>query len=391
MTKFTRSIVYVLSAILLVFILELISFSILPDGKLNRLESILRILEEDAGLFWKVKSRLDTPFEGVQVRTNSLGLRSGDIASKKEGVFRVIAMGASPTFGWGVEAGLTYPAVLERKLAGRFPGRKVEIINAGQIGYTSHQGLILLGKCISRYSPDMITVSYVLNDIDRYRFFRNEGSSDKDLAPGNPLVVCWNNIAAKSRFIRLLRRAVSSALMRDDKFAAAMFKRQFNLAKVRVEQADYRANLIKIADLCRERDIRLVFIKMPVHLSLPRLNEEEEGVFRSGKRLSGHYYDLGCDKESKGEYRQARVLFAKAKDFQVFEINNLSGVYNGIMADVARRNNLFLVDAVEIFAAQSPGEELFNGPGDPIHPSARGHGLIASALCESISADGSLK
>lgn len=392
MPKLAAAALYILFAVLLVFFLELMSYSLLPDAKLNRLESILRILDEDPGLFWKVKPRLDTVFAGAAVRTNSLGLRAGDIGPKKSGSLRIINMGASPTFGWGVEAGRTYPALLEKKLAQRFPGRVVEVINAGQIGYTSYQGLILLEKLISRYSPDLITVSYVLNDIDKYRFFRNEGLSDKDLALGNPFVSGLDNIIAKSRFIQLLRRAASSALSRSDKLAAAMLKKQFNLAKVRVEPGDYKANLIKITDLCRQKNIRVVFIQMPVHLSLPVLDSREKRIAAGfSKPLSDFYYELGCIKETTREYSQARVLFAKAKDYQVFEINGQSGIYHGIMGEVARQNNLPCVDAVGIFSRQGQGEELFNGPGDPIHPNSRGHELIASGLFQSIAGDGSLE
>jgi len=386
-----RKSIYVLTLVFIFLLLEISARFILPDAKLSRLESILRILDEDAGLFWKVKPRLDTVFEGARVRTNSLGFRSDEIRPKKDGTMRILCLGASPTFGWGVQADQAYPALLEKRLAERFPGRKIEVINAGQIGYTSYQGLILLERRLLKYSPDIITVSYVLNDIDRYRFFRNDSLSDKELPPGNLLSTCFNNILANSRFMLVLRRAVFGVLSRDNKFAAGLLKKQFNVSQDRVEPRDYKSNLINIANLCRHKGIKLVFIKMPVHILLPQLNSEEMDVVRFGKWLSRHYYKLGCEKESLGEYSQARLLFAKAKDFQIFEVNNRSSGYNKIMEDVAGSNALPLVDAVGIFSKQGMGDELFNGPKDPIHPSALGHELIASALFDTIAVSGSLE
>ena len=62
------------------------------------------------------------------VSTNSIGLRSPEIRSKKPEI-RIVCLGDSVTFGWGVAEEDSYPRLLENILAQE--GYDVEVINAG--------------------------------------------------------------------------------------------------------------------------------------------------------------------------------------------------------------------------------------------------------------------
>ncbi len=94
---------------------------------------------------------------------------------KRPGVHRIMALGCSTTFGWGVADQESYPAVLERRL--RDDGhRKTEVINGGQPGYTSFQGLWLWDEVLRHYEPDVVLVGYVVQDA------RKAAYSDKSQA-----------------------------------------------------------------------------------------------------------------------------------------------------------------------------------------------------------------
>jgi lysophospholipase L1-like esterase len=82
---------------------------------------------------------------------------------KPDGVYRVMALGCSTTYGWGVADDETYPAVLERLLRERGHD-KVEVINGGQPGYTSFQGLWLWDQALRDYEPDLVLVGYIVQD-----------------------------------------------------------------------------------------------------------------------------------------------------------------------------------------------------------------------------------
>ncbi|MAY79735.1 MAG: hypothetical protein CL930_03025 [Deltaproteobacteria bacterium] len=111
-----------------------------------------------------------------QVSTNVDGLRTaGAVSEKASDAFRVMTLGCSTTFGWGVADAETYPAQLQKLLhdAGY---TKVEVINGGQPGYTSFQGRWLWEESLHKYEPDVVLLGFVVQDA------RKAAYSDKSQA-----------------------------------------------------------------------------------------------------------------------------------------------------------------------------------------------------------------
>lgn len=368
-----------------IIIIEIISFLLLPDGKLSILDSVLQITKEDRELFWRQRPHLNTMFQGVNIVTNDFGFRNKKVdVNKNKQTYRIICLGASPTFGWGVDFKDTYPFILEQKIKKSIASVNIEVINAGQIGYTSHQGIILLEKVLLNFSPDLITVSYGLNDIDRYRFYSNTGVSDKELAMGNRLAIGINNAVSKIRTYLFIKNVISELIYKNKKLASSVFKKQFNVAKIRVSEQDYRENLKRIINITRVNNIKLVFIKMPINLSLPHLTDAENNILKNGRNLSNYYYDLADKYEKKLDYQNASLFFKKAKDYQVIECVRDGVNYQKIMDEVSREYDIPLVDAVKIFSLEGKNRSLFNIPHDPIHPNSEGHKIIAEYLYREI-------
>ena len=95
------------------------------------------------------------------VSSNADSLRAPLVArEKRPGVQRVMALGCSTTFGWGVADAESYPARLQAHL-----GRPdVEVINGGQPGYTSFQGRWLWDRTLRHYEPDLVFIGYIVQD-----------------------------------------------------------------------------------------------------------------------------------------------------------------------------------------------------------------------------------
>ena len=85
--------------IFLMVTLEAVARLIFP--KEDKLEEILNVLEQDPVLFWRQRPNLEVMFQGVKVETNQLGFRdTRNSYDKNKNVFRIVCLGASPTFGW---------------------------------------------------------------------------------------------------------------------------------------------------------------------------------------------------------------------------------------------------------------------------------------------------
>jgi len=101
------------------------------------------------------------------VHTNSRGFRTPEFEARPApGTLRVVVLGDSSTFGWGVEEFEAYPERLRAALAERLhvAPERIEVINLGVPGYSSFQGLALLRRVALPLVPDLVVWSYLSND-----------------------------------------------------------------------------------------------------------------------------------------------------------------------------------------------------------------------------------
>ena len=95
---------------------------------------------------------------------NALGLRDREIPPKKPDTFRIIAIGDSYTYGWGVEIEDTWLRRLEAQL--RAAGHRVETINLGKPGTGPPDYAQLAEKAIPLLRPDLVIVGMLMgNDL----------------------------------------------------------------------------------------------------------------------------------------------------------------------------------------------------------------------------------
>lgn len=102
---------------------------------------------------------------------NAVGLRDEERTYEKPaGVFRILGLGDSFTYGVGARYEEGYLSRLEKALNAR-PGEHppIQIIKAGIPGYFPEPERIFLQQYGARYKPDVVTVGFVANDvIDTY-------------------------------------------------------------------------------------------------------------------------------------------------------------------------------------------------------------------------------
>ena len=106
--------------------------------------------------------RYRTPEFTVESRINNLGFRDRDFAVRKTRRFRIVAIGDSYTYGWGVPVEDAWPKVLERRLLAR--GYDVEVANLGQPGASPADYSKIALRAIPVLQPDLVIVGLLQGD-----------------------------------------------------------------------------------------------------------------------------------------------------------------------------------------------------------------------------------
>jgi len=125
--------------------------------------------EEDPELTWRLRRDMrfperDFPLRGILA--NSQGLRAPRLVAPKKGAneIRILFVGDSVTFGWRVSHDETISKRAEVRLASIYPELKITCMNAGVPGYSLFQGWKYLETAGMRFEPDLVVVSFGVND-----------------------------------------------------------------------------------------------------------------------------------------------------------------------------------------------------------------------------------
>lgn len=118
-------------------------------------------------IIYELRPNMSVNFSGVLVKTNSQGFRNDSFTLVKgNNTVRIIGLGDSHMFGWGVPQDKMYTKVLEGMLNARFPHQNWEVINTAVPGYNTYIEIETLNRKALAYNPDIVIVEYIGNDLD---------------------------------------------------------------------------------------------------------------------------------------------------------------------------------------------------------------------------------
>jgi len=299
---------------------------------------------------------------------NRAGFRGREFLAKEPGVFRILSLGDSCTFGIApVDQGLVlrepYPQLLERSMRlARGPGR-VEVLNAGSPGYNSYQGLLLLRTKLRGLAPDLITVRFGWNDHLMSKMGREQGAFRES---PNPIARAFNRVVLRTALypfgIRLLLEARER--FETDRDPTPSFPGEW---KPNMSIAEYRAAMQNIAALGSSLGARVWFLTPPQALA------SDENLAR--------YEALSIHADArKPLFFNGMRSFARMRD--------IHNSYIEATRELARELDVPLVDMDALYR-DANDEHLFS-IADVIHPTNRGQQLEASALHQRLLASGIL-
>jgi hypothetical protein len=133
-----------------------------PPGARARLGDIVRP-SADPKIVYELRPGLDVTFLGAPLRTNADGLRGPAIEARRtRPAVRVVGLGDSVMFGWGVSEEETYLARLPALLAST--GVAWEVVNTAVPGYNTVMEVETLEAKGLRFDPDLVVLNFVGND-----------------------------------------------------------------------------------------------------------------------------------------------------------------------------------------------------------------------------------
>lgn len=281
---------------------------------------------------------------GTIIQINSKGFAGPEFEREKPAnIFRIFALGDSCTFTppW-MKA---YPALLQAELASRNPGTNVEVINAGIEGYNSTYALGRLREELLQYNPDMVIIYVGWNDL-----MKSNPESQSDAGKFQWLALALEQSylvkAYKKLMFYYLRPLVMKPKVGENEQEAHAFDH--------FVPATYKRNLEAMATILHDRHVEALFVTRPTVVS--------EGM-------------------TEEDIERSNVIFPYyAGAYSITQFLSLHNAYNQVTREVARSLGVPLVDLDEMFNRYDKRDLFW----DTMHPSYKGHGLIAQALADKI-------
>lgn len=122
----------------------------------------VEIYQPDPVLFWRLKPNQDcyTKVDRKPVHINSQGTRGAEFQTQKPaGTIRIVSLGDSKTFGWGLTETEAYSGLLEKRLLEKFRSKRFEVINAGVNAWSYPQMAAYFRGDALRFQPDFVLLA----------------------------------------------------------------------------------------------------------------------------------------------------------------------------------------------------------------------------------------
>lgn len=373
----------------------------------------LFVRDEDAQKYRIPESRLDFfAAESFPVR-------------KEDDTFRIFCLGGSTVQGRPFSKETSFTTWLELGLQQADDHRDWQVVNCGGVSYASYRLVPILKECLG-YQPDLFIICTG----------HNEFLEDRTYAPikhAPAWIAAPHEFLAGFRTYVLLRELIGEVTGRsadpetdrrdtlpaevdailDYKNGIKEYHRDPQWRTGVIEH--YEQNLRRMLALANEAGVPVILIRPPSNLRgcppfksehRAGLSDEEQQqcrklvdrarahyrddmpeairLLRKATRIDDQYaatfYELGKCYEAVGQYEAARKALLRARDLDICPLRIISSMEKRL-AEVADDWNVPLVDAHELLEQQC-ANGILGGPilVDHVHPSFRGHQLIADAL-----------
>ncbi len=258
---------------------------------------------------------------------------------------RIVALGDSVTYGEGLAENETYTYILQRRLREKLKRDDIIVINAGVSGNIAHQGLERLSRDVLELNPDLVLVSFGLNDGYLVQPEKQEGMAK------NLLILIGKVDRKLHRLIPAYRRLCKAKWLEKLR---------------RVVKSGFKGELLGVENLRLKPRVPIDQFKDTLHTIISRIEENSEAEI----------FLMTTSTVKEGAFIGRKDRDTLLDQIQIYEL------YNQAIREVAGKSNLGLIDINEEFSKRAE-EDLIHPDG--IHPTAYGQRVIAEKISEVLS------
>ena len=341
---------------------------------------------------------------------------------KDSGVTRIFCVGGSTTYGRPYDDTTSFCGWLRELLPVADPSQKWELINAGGISYASYRVAALTEELVE-YDPDVLIVYCGQNEFLERRTYSGIIDMPEAVRGLGAMLSRTRIFSGISRIVKKkpelgegaqLDGEVNTIL--DQSIGPEDYERDKELEEQVL--AHYRYNMARIVDIARAGGAKVLFVIPASNLRNCSPFKSQHGDGLSGEQIeqwdslytkakeslaakdlskalgelellakiddqyAAAHYLRGRVLEGLARHEEARVAYQEALDEDVCPLRALSPM-PGIVKEVASDREVPLVDFVTLVDEASPngipGEEMFL---DHVHPTIRGHRMLALAIID---------
>ena len=328
--------------------------------------------------------------------------------TKPAGTYRVFCLGGSTVQGRPYSIETSFGAWLRLSMKAAYPDRRFEVVNCGGVSYASYRLIPILTECLN-YDPDLLIVCTGQNEFLEERTYAREKRWRRAHA-----------IASHLRLYHLLRRltpgrgpVASRPILKGEVDALLDYRGGLELYKRddrwrRGVEEHFRSNLVRLITPAKNASVPVLFLRPPVNLKdcppfksssapapkkdpQPRDKDDIGEAIRllkraiaADERQAMNRYLLGQLYLSQANYREAEAHLWRALEEDLCPLRLLPSMAADLKS-ICANQRVPCLDLQSLLGRECPqgliGHEILL---DHIHPSIRGHQLIARALLDQL-------
>lgn len=256
----------------------------------------------------------------ARVKFNSWGVRGAEPPARGE-AYRILCLGGSSTACTYLDDSKTWPARLEQELNSTQPTRPYWVGNSGLPGYRSDGHRQFLKESPLVDEIDCVIVQAGINDFMAC------------LAGPRPAPPWWTRSRIWQLTGMLARRVADPGTVVEDTAGSVYVRRRAIRQAAQIDAQppeltacldEFKTNLERTVDICRQRNVRLIFTTQPV-LWRSDLDAENESLLWFGQLGDGRFLSVEQLRQGMDRYNDVLRSVCQQRQVELIDLAALDG------------------------------------------------------------------